>query len=280
MQIKVGLAQMRVGANKELNLCKAAEMVRQAVAAKAELVVLPEMFNCPYQSDCFVEFAETENGMTVQFLAGLAKDLQCFIVGGTIPERDGAAIFNTAFVFDRKGEIIAKHRKLHLFDVDIPGGVSFQESAVLSAGNQVTTFATEFGRFGLAICYDIRFPEVFRLMAEDNVTAVIIPAAFNLTTGPVHWGLLFKARAVDNQVYMLGVSQARNDQAEYHAYGHSIVVDPWAEVCWEADENEGLGIVTLDSERVDQIRTGLPLLQHRRLDLYQIKRQETGDKKF
>ena len=272
MQIKVGLAQMRVGANKEQNLCKAGEMIRQAAAAGVELVVLPEMFNCPYQSDYFAEFAETEDGVTVKYLAELARSQQCWIVGGSIPEEDDGKVYNTAFVFDRRGEIIAKHRKLHLFDVAIPGGVSFQESAVLSAGNQVTTFATEFGRFGLAICYDIRFPEVFRLMAEDNVTAVIIPAAFNLTTGPAHWGLLFKARAVDNQVYMIGVSQARDDQAKYVAYGHSIVVDPWAEVCWEADENEGVGIVTLDSERVDQIRSGLPLLQHRRLDLYQIRR--------
>ena len=227
------------------------------------------MFNCPYQQDFFRNYAEEEpDGETLQLLRKLALDNHCYLVGGSIPELDGERIFNSSFVFDRQGQLIAEHQKIHLFDVDIPGKISFRESAVLSPGNKVTSFLTEFGRFGLGICYDIRFPELFRLLLENGVIGVIIPAAFNMTTGPAHWETLFKARAIDNQIFTIGASPARNYKAGYQSYGHSLVVDPWGEVLWQAGDEEEVGIVTIDTDRVRKIREELPLLKHQRSDLY------------
>jgi omega-amidase len=272
MEVKIGICQLKVGEDKNLNLKRAGEMIEESVQAGAEIVVLPEMFNCPYQQEFFPRLAEEEaDGPTVKLLSDLAREKHCYIIGGSIPERDRERIYNTSFVFDRQGQRIAKHQKMHLFDINLPGRIAFQESAILSPGNQVTSFDTEFGRIGLAICYDIRFPELFRLLVNRGVIAVIVPAAFNTTTGPAHWETLFRTRAIDNQVFMIGVGPARNHQAGYQSYGHSLVVDPWGEVLWQAGEEETVGIVTINTDKVAQIRAELPLLNHRRLDLYEVR---------
>jgi predicted amidohydrolase len=272
MEFKIGLCQMKIGEDKTRNLNRAKALIQQAVQQGAEMAVLPEMFNCPYNQEFFPRFAESEpNGETVEFLADLAREYHCYIVGGSIPEREGDCLYNTSFVFNREGHIIAKHRKVHLFDVDIPGGISFQESAVLSSGHKITSFQTHFGRFGLAICYDIRFPELFRLLVAEDVKLVIVPAAFNMTTGPAHWNVLFRARAIDNQIFMVGVSPARDTGSSYIAYGHSLVVDPFGNVVWEAGAEETVGMVCMDMDLVEKTRQGLPLLKHRRLDLYGVE---------
>ncbi len=271
MYINIGICQLQVGTDKAGNLERAARMIKEAAQKGADIVTLPEMFNCPYQLKYFPRFAEEEKtGESIRLLAGLARENDCYIVGGSIPEREGERYYNTSFVFDRQGRIIAKHRKVHLFDVMIPGGVSFQESAILTPGNRITSFQTEYGRFGLLICYDLRFPENFRLLSEEDPIAVIIPAAFNLTTGPAHWETLFRARAIDNQVYMIGVSPARDEKAGYVAYGHSLVVDPWGDVIMEAGIEESVEVVTINTDRINEVRRGLPLLKHRRQDLYQV----------
>jgi predicted amidohydrolase len=274
MEFKIGLCQMKVGEDKIHNLNRAKALIGQAAQQGAGVVVLPEMFNCPYNQGSFSRFAEVEpDGDTVSFLADLAREYRCYIVGGSIPELEGGRLYNTSYVFSREGHIIAKHRKVHLFDVDIPGGISFQESAVLSPGDQATSFQTHFGRFGLAICYDIRFPELFRLLVAEDVKLVIVPAAFNMTTGPSHWDVLFRARAIDNQVFMVGVSPARDQDSNYVAYGHSLVVDPFGKIIWQAGAEETVGVVCIDMDLVEQTRRNLPLLKHRRLDLYDVNRR-------
>ncbi|MBQ6591095.1 MAG: carbon-nitrogen hydrolase family protein, partial [Lachnospiraceae bacterium] len=181
-------------------------------------------------------------------------------------------IYNTAYVFDRQGRQIGKHRKAHLFDIDVKGGQYFKESDTLTPGTHIGCFDTEFGRIGLCICYDFRFPETARLMAQDGARVILVPAAFNMTTGPAHWELMFRQRAVESQCYVIGTAPARDPEASYTSWGHSIVVDPWGTIVTQMDEKEGIRVVDLDLDYVDRVRQELPLLAHRRTDLYELRR--------
>ena len=170
-------------------------------------------------------------------------------------------------MFDREGRQIAKHRKAYLFDVDIKGGQYFKESDTLTAGDSCTVFDTEFGKIGICICFDLRFPELSRMMVQRGAKVILVPAAFNRTTGPAHWELLFRARAVDNQCFYLGTSTARNEQADYVAWGHSLCVSPWGEILGELGAEEGILESDLDLEQVERIRSELPLLAALRTDI-------------
>lgn len=240
----------------------------------ANLIMLPEMWNGPYEAKRFPDFAESEGGPSWQFLSALAKERHVYLCGGSIAEREDDRVYNTAYVFDPDGRQIAKHRKMHLFDIDVKGGQRFFESDTLSPGNSVTVFSTPFCKMGLCICYDFRFPELARLMVDAGAKVILVPAAFNMTTGPAHWELLFRQRAVDNQVYTVGVAPARDPAASYQSWGHSIVCSPWGEVLMQADEKESVAITSLDLDRVDEIRRQLPLLLQRRTDVYRLKRTE------
>ena len=186
-----------------------------------------------------------------------------------MPERDNdGRVFNTAYVFDRYGKQIAKHRKVHLFDINVNDGQCFEESETLAAGDTVTTFDTEFGVFGLCVCYDFRFPELGRLMAIRGAQAVLVPAAFNMTTGPVHWELAFRAQALFNQ-FLRSVLLLHGIYLHLiHSWGHSIVTDPWGQVIHQMDEKAGIQITKIDLTRTKEIREQLPLLKHRRTDVY------------
>ena len=168
----------------------------------------------------------------------------------------------------RSGEKIGKHRKVHLFDIDVKGGQAFKESDTLTPGDNITVFNTEFGKIGLCICFDFRFPELGRLMAQDGAKIIIVPAAFNMTTGPAHWDLMFRSRAVDNQVYTIGCAPSRDVDSCYISYGNSLVVSPWGDILYKMNEKEGYKIIKLDLDYVDKIRKELPLLSARRVDLY------------
>ena len=246
-------------------------LVQQAARQKADLVTLPEIWNGPYQQDLFPSFAEPRGGPSWQLLSALAAEYGVWLSGGSIAEREGEKVYNTAYVFDRAGNEVARHRKMHLFDIHITGGQHFMESQTLTAGDAVTVFDTEFCRMGLCICYDARFPELFRLMVDRGAKLILVPAAFNLTTGPAHWELLFRQRAVDNQVFCIGTSPARDMEASYHAWGHSIVTDPWGRVVTQLEAGEELRLVELDLDLVDRIRAELPLLAHRRTELYRLE---------
>ena len=271
-KLRIGLCQMMVvdGSKKE-NINKAKKMIYDAADKGAKIVALPEMFNCPYNNRNFREYAETfPQGETIKMLSKAAKEKKIYLVGGSIPELDGDKVYNTSFVFDNKGDLIGKHRKMHLFDIDIKDRVRFKESEILSAGKDVTIVNTEYGKIGVAICYDIRFPELIRIMALQGAEIIFIPAAFNMTTGPAHWETLFKSRALDNQIYIAGISPARDIDYSYVAYGNSILVSPWGDIVDRLDEKEGIIIEDIDFCYINEVRESLPLLKHRREDLYKL----------
>ena len=270
-KIKTAILQTHVYKEKSRNIAEIAELLAAPELKGIDLAVLPEMFCCPYGNEYFPEYAESEGGDTWKQCSDLAEKYGIYLVAGSMPERDEEGhIYNTSYVFDRTGKQIGKHRKMHLFDIDVKGGQYFKESDTLTPGDQVTVFDTEFGRIGLCICYDLRFPELARLMVDQGAQIMIVPAAFNMTTGPLHWELLFRQRAVDNQVYTIGVAPARDMNAGYHSWGHSIVADPWGKVLMEMDEKPDVKIVELDLGEVSRVREELPLLKHRRKDLYKL----------
>ena len=271
--IQLGLCQMKVTADKAENLRTAEEAIRTAARQGAELVLLPEMFNCPYENACFPVYAEPAGGETWQFLSRIAKELGIYLAGGSVPEREGDAIYNTCYLFSPQGEELARHRKVHLFDIDVPGGQRFMESDTLTAGDQITVVDTPLGKLGIAICFDIRFSELFRVMGDKGAQLILIPAAFNMTTGPAHWELLLRQRAVDNQCFTVGAAPARDEAASYVAWGHSLVCDPWGTVLHECGSGEETAVVDLDLSRVDAVRQQLPILSARRTDIYDIRRR-------
>lgn len=277
--LKIALVQLKAGADKAANLTKVAKYIDYAVAeskiGKLDVVMLPECFNSPYAVDKFREYAEIiPGGETTQFLSNLAKKHGVFIVGGLIPEKEESSdkIFNTSLTFDPQGEIVALHRKAHLFDIDIPNGITFKESVTLSAGDKATVFKLgEFGNVGLGICYDIRFPElaIGAARAPHNAFAMFYPGAFNTTTGPLHWHLLARARAVDNEVFTVLCSPARDvGGSGYQAYGHSLVVDPSGKIVAEAGEGEEVLYAELDKDLLPAARAGIPVHYQRRFDIY------------
>ena len=275
--IKIALCQMNVVDNKEKNIEKAIQMIKESKEQGADLAVLPEMFNCPYENEKFIEYAEElENSQTLKEMAKIAKEENIHVLAGSIPElerddeNDTDSIYNTAVFFDNDGKQLGKHRKMHLFDIDVKGKIYFKESDTLSAGNDFTIINTDLARIGIGICYDIRFVELSRIMALNGAEILIFPGAFNLTTGPAHWELLFKSRALDNQVYAIGVAPALDEDASYNSYGHSIAVNPWGEVIEELDYSEELKIVEIDLDEIKRVREEIPVLKNRRVDLYEI----------
>ena len=272
MKVKIAQIQAHVYEEKEKNMEELERNLERIKDENIDLVTLGEMFNCPYQTPCFPVYGEMERGETWQKLSALAKKYQIYRSAGSVPEKDEEGnVYNTAYVFDPQGNQIAKHRKVHLFDIAVKGGQCYQESATLTAGDQITVFDTKFGKMGICICFDCRFPEIVRLMTLRGARMILVPAAFNMTTGPAHWELMFRGRAVDNQCYMIGTSDARDEQAGYISWGHSLVVSPWGDVVTQMDEKPGIQITEIDLDRVDAIREQLPLLSARRTDLYELK---------
>ena len=266
--MKLGIVQMQVNESVPENLDTALEYTKAMAGAGAEIVVLPEMFLCPYNNKSFVQNACEADGETVRKLSECARQCNVVLIAGSIPERSDGRIYNTSFVFSDSGELLARHRKIHLFDIDIKGGQRFCESDTLSAGAQITVFDTPFGRIGLCICFDMRFPELCRAMANRGAQIIIAPAAFNMTTGPMHWELMFRARAVDNQVFTAGVAPAQNANSEYKSYGHSILVSPWGKVVRMAELGETAFIADIDLSEITQVREQLPLITALRYDIY------------
>ncbi|MBQ1390906.1 MAG: carbon-nitrogen hydrolase family protein [Firmicutes bacterium] len=266
--MKTALIQMQVTTSKDENLQKAARLVEEAAENGARIAALPEMFCCPYDNSCFPLYAEPKGGLMYTTLARAAKDAGITLVAGSIPEREGEKLYNTSFVFDKNGNEIARHRKAHLFDIDVEGGQHFHESEVFTPGDQVTVFTAEGHTFGLAICFDIRFAELFRCMSLAGAEAVFVPAAFNMTTGPLHWELSFRMRAVDNQYFTLGCAPARDESASYVSYANSLICSPWGKVLERAGSEETILYGDLDLEENKRVRAQLPILSAMRPELY------------
>ena len=193
-----------------------------------------------------------------------------YLVGGSIPERAGNKVYNTATAFDRLGQMVAKYRKMHLFDIDIPGKITFKESDTLTGGNELATFDTEWCKVGLGICYDVRFPELALLYAKQGCKMLCYPGAFNVTTGPAHWELLLRSRALDNQLFVAGVSVARDEDASYVAWGHSTVVDPWGRVHAKAEHKEEIVYADINLGETDSVRQQIPVQSQKRTDVYSL----------
>lgn len=267
---KVALCQMMVVDDKAINLDKAISMIGKAAKSGADMVVLPEMFNSPYDTNKFQEYAESPNtSQSLKTVSNAAKDHDIYLVAGSIPEQLKENLYNSCFIFNRKGQILDVYRKLHLFDVDIPD-ISFRESETITAGNHVIVIKTGPIRIGVAICYDIRFPELFRLMALRNADLIVVPGAFNMITGPAHWETTVRARAIDNQVYVAAASPAPNKKLSYVAYGHSIIVDPWGKIIAKAGDDEEIIYATIDTSYIKKVRRELPILKNRRTDIYEL----------
>lgn len=267
------------GADKAVNLVNTRTKVLEAAQKGASLIVLPECFNSPYGTQYFPKYAETlhpspptpEQSPSFHSLSSIAAEAKAYLVGGSIPEHDKETnkFYNTSLVFSPSGSLIGSHRKTHLFDIEIPGKIAFKESEVLTPGTQLTVIdLPEYGKIGLSICYDIRFPEAAMIAARKGAFLLIYPGAFNTTTGPLHWSLLGRARAVDNQVYVAMCSPARDLEATYRAYGHSLIANPSAEILSEAEDKEEILYADLTNESIEGIRKSIPIYTQRRFDLY------------
>ncbi|KZO95865.1 carbon-nitrogen hydrolase [Calocera viscosa TUFC12733] len=281
---RLALVQMLGSKDKEYNLKHARELVLKAAKGegkKSDVVVLPECFNSPYGVKYFPDYAERIDfelgkpydvsrspSKTVQALSAAAKEAGVWLIGGSMPEKDDEGLYNTAMVYNPSGDLVTIHRKVHLFDIDIPGKMTFKESEVLTGGKALTYFDTEFGRIGLGICYDIRFPEQAFIAAHQGCVIMIYPSAFNMTTGPMHWELLQRGRAVDNQMYVSMCSPARNLSADYHAWGHSMIVDPYGNIVGTTDENESIVYGDVDPQKIVDMRAGIPVQSQKRYDIY------------
>ncbi|KUG04672.1 nitrilase/cyanide hydratase and apolipoprotein n-acyltransferase [hydrocarbon metagenome] len=276
-KLSIALCQMMTGPSKTENLARADKMIEQACQRDVDLIILPEVFNSPYQADLFPAYAEPYPGPTTEFLSRTAREKGVAIVGGSIIEQSAQGkLYNSSFVFDEHGNLLGRHRKIHLFDVDMPGRITFKESDTLSPGNNITLFEFHGIRIGLLICYDIRFPEVSRALALAGADLLIVPAAFNHTSGPLFWELMMRSRAVDQQLYVAAAAPATNQDALYHAWGNSLIVDPWGRIIARADDREQIVFAELDFSVNEEIRREIPLYKHRRTDLYELKSQSVG----
>ena len=271
MKTKFACCQMPLTADKETNINTAEKMIRAAAADGAGMVLLPEMYVCPYAGSDFLTAAEPADGPANTLMSKLAGELGITLFAGSIPELENGHIYNSCFVFGPDGRLLGRHRKVHLFDVAVKNGISFKESHVLTAGDSITVVETPFGHVGVAVCFDIRFPEQFRIMAEHGAKLAVLPAAFNMTTGPAHWELALRSRAVDNQLYIAACSSARDEKAKYAAWGHSCVIGPWGDRIAGLDEKPGMVSVEIDTRVVDTVREELPILSARRTDLYSVE---------
>lgn len=267
----VTLCQMAVVADKAANIAKAVSMISLAASRGSKLAVLPECFNCPYGTKYFEQYSEViaPGSCTYDAMSRAAKENSIWVVAGSIPEKFAESeIFNSSMVFSPDGALRHVHRKVHLFRLNTEN-VKFDEGEVLSAGSCVSPVEIRGDlKFGVAICFDIRYPQIAMKYAEEGTSFLIYPGAFNMVTGPLHWQLSARARAVDNQQFVLLCSPARDSSAEYVAWGHSLVSDPLGNILGELDEKEGALDVTMDLSMVPHVRNSIPILKGQRTDLY------------
>jgi len=267
--MKIGLVQMNTRNDKVKNLASAEHLIGRLAGQGAELVLLPEHFNfLGAEKDKPQNAEELATSPSLSHLRQLAVDHAIHIHCGSLLERAGSDIHNTAVVFDPAGEIVASYRKIHLFDVEIPGGRKYLESESITSGSDIVTFTIGDITFGLATCYDLRFPELFRELAGQGAQVILLPAAFTMMTGKDHWELLLRARAVENLCYMAAAGQYGSAPPTHESYGRSMVVDPWGVVVAQAGDGVTTVMADVDMKRLQQIRTTFPALDHVRRDIF------------
>ncbi|XP_060649918.1 omega-amidase NIT2-like [Drosophila nasuta] len=282
-KLTLAVLQLPGGSNVSANVRQAVEHIAQLKAAnpQLQLAILPESFNGPYAIEEFGKHAESvPDGPTCRELSQLAKKLAIYIIGGSIIERDANnKLYNTCTVWSPTGKLIGRHRKIHLFTMHIEpdqlGGVYFDESAALTAGNEPTVVEIGPHKVGIGICHDKRFEELARIYRNMGCSMLVYPSAFCICQGPMHWELLQRARAHDNQLFVVTCAPARNNMSGYVAYGHSMIVDPWARVQREAGDGFELMVEEIDFNKVDEVRRQIPIFKQRRTDVYDLARAST-----
>jgi len=264
--VVVAAVQMRSGTNAGENRSRASQLIEQAVSAGAELVSLPESFSWLGPDAEKSKNSEPIPGPTARFLSEMAVKHSIVVHGGSFFESgpDNRSCYNSTLFLRADGEVSAHYRKIHLFDAVVDDQRYFESDSVIAGGTPVV--AEERGiRFGLSVCYDLRFPELYRSLADGGAHAVFVPAAFTRTTGMAHWEILLRARAIENQVYIIAAAQAGRGADGRERFGHSMIVDPWGMILAQADgERDGVITARLDMEKLRQIRDRLPALLHRK----------------
>jgi len=266
--MRIGIAQLNTGSNKEENLKTAEKLIDQLALQGAELIVLPEHFNFIGRENRFETMSEElEDSPSHEIIRQKAIDHGIHIHSGSLLEKSGDSLYNTAVVFDPEGEIVAKYRKIHLFDVEVPGGTTYLESANITAGEEVVTFSIGSITFGLSTCYDLRFPELYRALVARGAQVILVPAAFTMQTGRDHWELLLRARAVENLCYVIAANQYGSCPPKHLSFGRSMAIDPWGLVLSQAGDEVCAITADIDMERLAHIRTTFPALNHIRKDI-------------
>ena len=266
----MALLQLDTQDDKAANLKRIGEMIDEAAGKRAQFVCMPEMANYIGIGDGPFQNAEdVPGGPTADLFRDKAKQHGIWIHGGSIPERipGEKRVYNTTVVFNPKGEIVAKYRKIHLYDINVKNGISFMESDTIKAGDDIVNFDSEFGPMGLAICYDIRFPEIYRLLTLRGAKLIFNPAEFNIFTGKDHWECLVRARAIENVCYMVAPGQF-GPKKTFHTSGRSIVVDPWGNVIAKASDRECVVMAEIDMSYADRMRDQVPCIKNRRPETY------------
>jgi deaminated glutathione amidase len=259
--------QMNTGPDKADNLERAGWHVYLAASRGATLVALPEVFNWRGKRNEQAAAAETLDGESLTLMSRLARELKIHIIAGSITEHiaGDSRCYNTSVLLGPDGKQIAVYRKIHLFDIDLPGRVTVRESDTKLAGDDVVTASTPLGAIGLSICYDLRFPELYRRLTFAGAQIIAIPSAFTFPTGEAHWEALIRARAIENQAYVIAPAQFGPNVYGYSDYGNSMIVDPWGRVLARASDQEGVVVARIDLEYQERVRRELPALKHARL---------------
>ncbi|OQP86399.1 carbon-nitrogen hydrolase [Rhizobium rhizosphaerae] len=264
--MRVSLVQMNSQDDKAENLKTAARLIEDAVRSdNPDLVILPEYFAFlgDNPAEMHASGEEFPGGEVYTLLSGLAKQHGITLHAGSIVEKEGNNFYNATLVFGPDGQQIARYRKIHLFDVDTPNGISYRESDSVARGEEVVTYAVGDRTVGCAICYDIRFPELFRALRDKGADIIVLPAAFTLMTGKDHWEVLARARAIETQTYFMAVGQIGTHAAGRKAcWGHSMVIDPWGHVVAQCSDRVGITSASLDFDHTATVRANVPVAQH------------------
>lgn len=270
---KAAVVQLDSQNDKGANLERISRLVDEAAAGGAKLVSLPEVMNFIGEMVKDEDRPEAVPGRSTELLMKKAKEHDIWIHSGSFAEDipGDKRHYNTSVMIDRKGEIVASYRKIHTFDVTLPDGTVCDESARVHPGKEIVTVETELGVLGFSICYDIRFPELFRLMALEGAQVLFTPANFTLPTGKDHWEPILRTRAIENGCYVVAAAQI-GKKPRFVAYGSSMVIDPWGTVLTRARETEGVAFAEIDLDYVDRVRGQLPSLKNRRPDVYELKK--------
>ncbi len=264
--VKVAAVQMVSTPKVEENIAAARRLIAQAAQQGAQLVLLPEYWPIMGMSeaDKVAHAEQLGSGPIQQFMADTAREQRVWLIGGTLPlvAPEAGKVLNTTLVYDPSGERLARYDKIHLFSF-VKGDESYDEARTIVHGTEVSTFEAPFGRVGLSVCYDLRFPELYRAMGECAL--IVVPAAFTYTTGRAHWEILLRARAIENQCYVLAAAQGGRHQNGRRTWGHSMLIDPWGEIRDVLPEGEGIAIGEIEGRHLHGVRESLPALRHRKL---------------